>query len=118
VVVTPLLMSLILYFVGRWVANREMCGFVGSAPACFGSSPGSNPDISQKYKIIKHIPAYGFAKKESEKFLLTESIATLPVAHPSRLFNVHLTMIDITYMTALEMWDSAVNSSVILHPKS
>ncbi len=30
---------------GRWVAN------LGSAPACYGSSMGSNPDISQKYKM-------------------------------------------------------------------
>jgi hypothetical protein len=27
-----------------------MGGYVGSAPACYGSSMGSNPDISQKYK--------------------------------------------------------------------
>jgi hypothetical protein len=26
-------------------------GKVGSAPACYGSSLGSNPDITQKYKI-------------------------------------------------------------------
>jgi hypothetical protein len=37
---------------GRWVAKlREMGGQVGSAPACYGSSLGSNPDISQKYKM-------------------------------------------------------------------
>ncbi len=29
---------------GRWVA------YDGSAPVCYGSSLGSNPDISQKYK--------------------------------------------------------------------
>jgi hypothetical protein len=28
-----------------------MGGYVGSAPACYGSSLGSNPDISQKYKM-------------------------------------------------------------------
>jgi hypothetical protein len=28
-----------------------MGGYVGSAPACYGSSLVSNPDISQKYKI-------------------------------------------------------------------
>jgi hypothetical protein len=28
----------------------EMGGQVGRAPACYGSSLGSNPDISQKYK--------------------------------------------------------------------
>ncbi len=27
--------------------SREMCG----APACYGRSLGSNPDISQKYKV-------------------------------------------------------------------
>jgi hypothetical protein len=30
---------------------REMDGQVGSAPACYGSSLGSNPDISQKHKM-------------------------------------------------------------------
>ncbi len=29
---------------------REMGGLVGSTPACYSSSLGSNPDISQKYK--------------------------------------------------------------------
>jgi hypothetical protein len=29
----------------------EIVGEVGSAPACSGSSLGSNPDISKKYKI-------------------------------------------------------------------
>jgi hypothetical protein len=35
----------------RWVAEfgRWVAGF-GSEPACYGSSLGSNPDISQKYK--------------------------------------------------------------------
>jgi hypothetical protein len=28
-----------------------MGGQVGSAPDCYGSSLGSNPDISQKYKM-------------------------------------------------------------------
>jgi hypothetical protein len=28
-----------------------MGGQVGSAPACYGSSVGSNPDISQKHKM-------------------------------------------------------------------
>ncbi len=28
-----------------------MRGLVGSAPACYGSSLGSNPGISQKYKM-------------------------------------------------------------------
>jgi hypothetical protein len=31
--------------------SREMGGLVGSAPACYGSSLGSNPDISQKYNV-------------------------------------------------------------------
>ncbi len=31
--------------------SREMGGQVGSAPAWYGSSLGSNPDISQKYKM-------------------------------------------------------------------
>jgi hypothetical protein len=30
---------------GRWVAKLE------AQPACYGSSLGSNPDISQKYKM-------------------------------------------------------------------
>jgi hypothetical protein len=30
---------------GRWVAK------LGSAPACYDSSLGSNPDISQKYEM-------------------------------------------------------------------
>jgi hypothetical protein len=30
--------------------TREMGGLVGSEPACYGSSLGLNPDISQKYK--------------------------------------------------------------------
>jgi len=29
----------------------EMCGLVGSTPACYGSSLESNPDFSQKYKM-------------------------------------------------------------------
>jgi hypothetical protein len=29
---------------------REVGGLVGSASACYGSSPSSNPDSSQKYK--------------------------------------------------------------------
>jgi hypothetical protein len=29
----------------------QMGGLVGSALACYSSSPGSNPDISQKYKM-------------------------------------------------------------------
>jgi hypothetical protein len=33
----------------RWL-NKEMRGKVGSAPACYGSSLGSNPDISQNTK--------------------------------------------------------------------
>jgi hypothetical protein len=28
-----------------------MGGWVGSAPACYGNSLGSNPDFSQKYKM-------------------------------------------------------------------
>ncbi len=38
----------------RWVAIgqlREMGGKVGSAPYCYGSALGSNPDIYQKYDI-------------------------------------------------------------------
>jgi hypothetical protein len=30
---------------------RDMGGLVVSAPACHGSSLGSNPDLSQKYKM-------------------------------------------------------------------
>ncbi len=33
------------------MAKREMGGYVDSAPACYGSYLGSNPDISQKYKM-------------------------------------------------------------------
>jgi hypothetical protein len=29
-----------------------MGGYVGGLPACYGSSLGSNPDISQKYRIV------------------------------------------------------------------
>jgi hypothetical protein len=38
----------------------EMGGYVGSAPACYGSSLGSNPDISQKYKMgdLSKVMAY------------------------------------------------------------
>ncbi len=36
---------------GEGWLNKEMGGQVGSAPACYGSSLGSNPDISQKYKL-------------------------------------------------------------------
>jgi hypothetical protein len=36
---------------GSWVATREMGGEVGRAPSWYGSSLGSNPDISQKYKM-------------------------------------------------------------------
>jgi hypothetical protein len=35
----------------RNLVKMEMGGSVGSAPACYGSSLGSNPDISQKYKM-------------------------------------------------------------------
>jgi hypothetical protein len=31
--------------------KRRKTGQVGSAPACYGSFLGSNPDISQKYKM-------------------------------------------------------------------
>ncbi len=31
--------------------RRGMGGKVGSAPDCYGSSMGSNPDIVQKYKM-------------------------------------------------------------------
>jgi hypothetical protein len=31
-----------------------MGGKVGGAPACYGSSLGPNPDISQKYKTARH----------------------------------------------------------------
>jgi hypothetical protein len=34
----------------EWL-SREMGGKVGRAPACYGSSLGSNLDISQKYKM-------------------------------------------------------------------
>jgi hypothetical protein len=51
--------SLLTVYVIRWVGDgwltkgdewlrREMGG---SAPACYGSALGSNPDISQKYKM-------------------------------------------------------------------
>ncbi len=37
---------------GRWVAMLKGDGWLtGHAPACCGSSLGSNPDISQKYKM-------------------------------------------------------------------
>ncbi len=36
---------------GSWLSWRKMGGQVGSAPAYYGSSVGSNPDISQKYKM-------------------------------------------------------------------
>ncbi len=34
-----------------WLSWREMGGQVGSAPACYGNSLGSNPGISQKYNM-------------------------------------------------------------------
>ncbi len=39
---------------GRWVAKlgRWVAKLVAHAPACYGSSLGSNPDISKKYKIV------------------------------------------------------------------
>ncbi len=37
----------------EWLHWREMGGQVVSAPACYGSSLGSNPDISQKYKVAE-----------------------------------------------------------------
>jgi hypothetical protein len=47
-------------FRGRWVAKFRGDGCkVGSAPACYGSDLGSNPDISQKYirgDISKGVP--------------------------------------------------------------
>ncbi len=51
-------------YVGRWVAKlgrwmakfMEMGGYVGRAPALLsGSSLGSNPDISQEYKMGKGV---------------------------------------------------------------
>jgi hypothetical protein len=33
------------------VAKQGDGGYVGNAPACYGSSLGSNPDISQKHKM-------------------------------------------------------------------
>jgi hypothetical protein len=44
---------------GRWVTESGMGGYVGKGdgepklvkPACYGSSLGSNPDISHKYKM-------------------------------------------------------------------
>jgi hypothetical protein len=50
-------------YVGRLIAmqkdgwlytRRSMGGYVGSPPACFGSSLGSNPDISQKIQNGRH----------------------------------------------------------------
>jgi hypothetical protein len=35
---------------GYW-QSYYMGGYVGSAPACYSSFLGSNPDISQKYKM-------------------------------------------------------------------
>jgi hypothetical protein len=51
-----------------------MGGWVGSAPACCGSSLGSNPDISQKYEMgdiskgvdINLYPAKIYTKKEGD----------------------------------------------------
>jgi hypothetical protein len=42
-----------LCFSSYQLFGREMetGGLVGSAPACYGNSLGSNPDISQKYKM-------------------------------------------------------------------
>ncbi len=53
---------------------QEMGGYVGSAPACYGSSLDLDPDISQKYKIsdigkgvIIHssTPKYNIEKKRN-----------------------------------------------------
>jgi hypothetical protein len=44
-----------------------MGGSVDSAPACYGSSLGSNPDISQKYKMAD------MAKKIYKKFVCRRS---------------------------------------------
>ncbi len=33
---------------------KEMGGYVGSAPACYSSTLGLNPDISRKYKNWRH----------------------------------------------------------------
>jgi hypothetical protein len=57
-----------------------MGGYIGSAPTCYGSSLGSNPDISQEYKIghiskgvTKHIVA---RKKTFKNIRLIFFIAT------------------------------------------
>jgi hypothetical protein len=44
-----------------------MGGSVGSVPACFGNSLGSNPDISQKYKksdMIKRSGQHTLARQK------------------------------------------------------
>ncbi len=49
-----------------------MGGYVGSAPTCYGSFLGSNPNISQKYKMDgyakgvanTHLPAKKLFNKE------------------------------------------------------
>jgi hypothetical protein len=41
-------LSRLLVF-STWFGCREMGGYVGSAPTCYGSSLGLNPDISLKY---------------------------------------------------------------------
>jgi hypothetical protein len=59
---------------GRWVDKfREMNGSVGSAPACYGSSLRSNPDISQNKKWAtqaKEWPTYSSKPKIYKKSLM------------------------------------------------
>ena len=64
--------------------SREMGGYVDSAPACYGSSLGSNPDNSQKYKmgdISKGLanPPKKYTKKFTHALLQTCSLIWAPV---------------------------------------
>jgi hypothetical protein len=56
-----------------------MGGKVGGAPACYGSSRGSNPEISQKYKNGRHKQRnsqHSLARKKRKKRKFKKSVAS------------------------------------------
>jgi hypothetical protein len=52
---------------GRWVAKLEMGGYLGGAPTCYGSSLGSNLDVSQMRNISKGVAKHTLASPPPTK---------------------------------------------------
>jgi hypothetical protein len=71
-----------------------MGGYVGSAPAGYDSSPGSNPDISQNTKWPMEWPTHSIARQKiyKKKFHSISVYLLLLLTkrkHPGKLSQVH-----------------------------